>query len=548
MKKYIYTFLAFLIAIGAQAQSIYDALSFAESEYYGTARSMAMGNAMTALGSDLGSIAINPAGGAVAGYSQISLTPGISISSTKAGIDDLAMDENKGRNRFIIPNAGVNLNFNLNNNSIRRISIGFVANMSNSYNYSFNCGARTRTSYAGALASYATSEGFKKDDLADFYDNNDWTAALGNRVGMIDVITPSYSACKEWYGVTENNHVQGIVANRVSTDYFFQTSGSKADYMFNMGMDIQDIVFIGATMGIQTLSYRMEKRLDEVALREIEYATRFGNLTHSYDYSAKGVGLYGKFGIIVTPAAGLRLGAAITTPTLLNINETWINRMSVQRYMDDSKDRTITKSDNTPQSESRYKFSSPFRFNAGAAYAFSRAIFSVDYEMVDYGKSRFKEHYYSDKEYFRELNSEIKGSYPKELNVDGVSFLGISHIVRAGVEIKPTEELALRAGYGFATSGERYYEQTGLDRIVRNVNANVHTASFGLGYDSPRSFFADIACRLRFNPMQTMQLYQDYLTIEHVDSGATIYEDVASPLANSKQMLVSVVATIGWRF
>lgn len=68
-----------VMSIGLGAQNVTDALRFSENEYYGTARSVAMGNAFTALGGDLGSVSINPAGSAVQNYSQITLTPQINI-------------------------------------------------------------------------------------------------------------------------------------------------------------------------------------------------------------------------------------------------------------------------------------------------------------------------------------------------------------------------------------------------------------------------------------------------------------------------------------
>ena len=71
MRKSIFVISIFLAAsAGAGAQTMYDALTFSRNDYYGTAKSIAMGNAMTAVGGDLGSIGINPAGSAVYSYSQ----------------------------------------------------------------------------------------------------------------------------------------------------------------------------------------------------------------------------------------------------------------------------------------------------------------------------------------------------------------------------------------------------------------------------------------------------------------------------------------------
>ena len=62
MRKTAITLLLMAAATGAYAQSAYDALNFSENIYEGSARTVAMGNAFTALGGDLGAVTINPAG------------------------------------------------------------------------------------------------------------------------------------------------------------------------------------------------------------------------------------------------------------------------------------------------------------------------------------------------------------------------------------------------------------------------------------------------------------------------------------------------------
>ena len=84
MRKTFITILLTMAGAVGYAQNAYDGLLFSENNYEGTARSVAMGNAFTALGGDLGSITINPAGSAVAGYSQFTITPGLTIASSTA--------------------------------------------------------------------------------------------------------------------------------------------------------------------------------------------------------------------------------------------------------------------------------------------------------------------------------------------------------------------------------------------------------------------------------------------------------------------------------
>ena len=69
MKKIIPLTLLAAVSVNAAAQNVQDALRFSENNYYGTARSISMGNAFTALGGDLGSINLNPAGSAVNSFS-----------------------------------------------------------------------------------------------------------------------------------------------------------------------------------------------------------------------------------------------------------------------------------------------------------------------------------------------------------------------------------------------------------------------------------------------------------------------------------------------
>ena len=116
MKK-ILAIAAFLAAaVGAGAQNFYDAITFSQNQYFGTARSVAMGNAMTAVGGDLGSVGINPAGSAVAGYGQFTITPGLSISSVGSayspeGERSFGAPNKMTNSRMTLPNLGLSMNY-----------------------------------------------------------------------------------------------------------------------------------------------------------------------------------------------------------------------------------------------------------------------------------------------------------------------------------------------------------------------------------------------------------------------------------------------------
>ena len=123
MKKLLYSSLVLGLALcfssALRAQNMYDALNFSTNEYFGTARSMALGNAVTAIGGDLGTIGINPAGSAVASYSQLTFTPGLNISIVNSSFDNGQGNNVPSGNvrdkGFVIPNFGASIVFDTGN-------------------------------------------------------------------------------------------------------------------------------------------------------------------------------------------------------------------------------------------------------------------------------------------------------------------------------------------------------------------------------------------------------------------------------------------------
>ena len=73
-----------LVFSALSAQTMSDALTLGQTNYYGTARTLGMGNAVTAVGGDMGSISINPAGGAVSAFSQVTFSTGWNTASSSS--------------------------------------------------------------------------------------------------------------------------------------------------------------------------------------------------------------------------------------------------------------------------------------------------------------------------------------------------------------------------------------------------------------------------------------------------------------------------------
>lgn len=576
MRKAIFTALLSLTAVAAGAQTMYDGLTFSQNNYYGTARSIGMGNAMTAVGGDLGSIGINPAGSAVAGYSQFTITPNLTLSSMNSsysaypvgGVDNFSNERRESLTRFSMPNIGATFNWKTGSGSgLTAITYGFVVNGTNNFTGKMMAGGRNdKTSYISSMA--VAAEGYDMDFLngysinsnnervdrgwdypyyyPDDYTNDPkkgsyapWNVIANVQAGALSNFGDSNDPAYYWryIGATEiyeqtgekdadGNYIYNIsLPGALNQAYGRNVTGSKYDALLNVGFNFGETFFLGANLGITSLNYNYDEYFKEAAENpsafEMDFGekgkTYFSDYRTRYSYTADGSGVYGKFGFLWRPVDGIRIGGAVQTPTIMEINERWRQDVNVN-YTNAS----FNGSAKTPEGDYSYRLRSPYRLNAGAAFTFAgMALLSADYEMTDYSTMKFtsKEGGWND-DSFRNLNDEIHDC------------MGVSHMVRIGTEFKPVPEFAVRAGYNFTTTPEYVYNGNEKTKLNDRINA----FSIGLGYSSNGSFFADIAARLTMLSDEYISPYADYL------------KDLASPMILNKRDLYSITATFGWRF
>lgn len=568
MKK-IFAAAALLAAsVGASAQTLGDAIAFSQNHYYGTARSMAMGNAMTALGGDLGSIGINPAGSAVAGYGQFTITPGISISAVNTayspeGENAYGLAGSLTQTRMQLPNIGLTLNFKTGRRSgLRNMTFSVLSNQTNVYNYaSDGFGTNSRTSKIAEFADAATMGGYAESTLANYSSFNNsglpWDILAAYQGGMYG----PYGWDGVYAGVTESiaddgsyHYVPGALAQTSSRTRI----GSKNDLIFNLGLNYSDRVYIGFNVGLPTARYRYSEYFHEAAVDPGqfpivyddggEYTTYFVRGSYNYQYLADLAGIYAKLGVILRPVDGLRIGASFQTPTAFTISERWQEGASTtfdDSYYNDS----VT----SPEGEYQYTLRSPYRASFGLAYTIAKmGVISFDYELADYSVMRFGQ----------PRRDRLSGDSFAELNAINRYFAGVSHAFRLGAEVKFTPEFALRAGYNLTTSPERWWTDSDGQKVeaadygsaYSNFTKSLVTphyygdrtssVSLGLGYSSPGSFFVDAAVRMTRFPASVFAPYYDY---DSYDAAGNL-QTVAAPRVRDDRRLWNVSLTFGWRF
>ncbi|HRN44947.1 MAG TPA: transporter, partial [Flavobacterium sp.] len=157
MKKYIFLFALGLTASVAQSQEISDALRYSQDDLNGTARFRAMSGAFGALGGDLSSIYVNPAGSAVFLNNQMGLT--LSSFNIKNNSNYFGTKTSDKENSIDLNQAGAVFVFNNRKDSDwRKISLGVNYEKTNDFtNRVFSAGTNPTNSIDKYFLSYANT-------------------------------------------------------------------------------------------------------------------------------------------------------------------------------------------------------------------------------------------------------------------------------------------------------------------------------------------------------------------------------------------------------
>ncbi|MBO4557833.1 MAG: hypothetical protein J5693_04425 [Bacteroidales bacterium] len=485
MKKFNIITIVLLAAatIGANAQGMEDALRYSQRFYVGSARTMAMGNAFTALGGDLGAMGINPASTALYNCCEFSITGGFSWNNTVAGLPEGSLQD-VTKTKFNIPSVAAVFSLPTGRDfGLVSYSFGFGMNKVNSFNsrVAFR-GQDTGNSLLGNIA--AGLEGLDNSylDADDAFDARiaTWQEILAWDTYLID---PFEDYSDSYIGATENIFDDGGlgVDNLMTKNYNRTTGGGMYDIQFNFGLNFNDRLYLGANANITTVNFEDSRYYSEAGPGPDYFQTAFDKMDYSFWQETSGVGANLQLGAIWVPADFLRLGATYTTPTVYELTDTW------QETMNATFDANYVEHNAEVYSESpigsySYRVKAPSRFTLGAALVFGRGgLISADIERVNYSKMVMTDsNHYADA--FEDVNKEIKEYCPS------------STIFRLGAEMNIVNDYCLRAGYNC------YY-----------YNApQYHFVSFGIGKRISENSSIDLAFRTSLKDNYTLKPYGDY--------------------------------------
>lgn len=500
-------------------------LSFT-SHNYGTARSMAMGNAFTALGADMVSTMLNPAG--IGMYptilndgkyidSDVSITPIMQFtkSPTRNSNSYYGADVPKSRQafndhteRFGFASAGAVIPVYKSTGVVTNINIGLTYNRVADFNQNMLNASLDNSAYESMANVFCTMS-----NVDNLQTNSDGTMPFGN--------DPYYWGAVLAYknGLT-NKDDQGWFIDRISKDARIdqyssvQTRGSVGEYALSVGFNLIDCVYIGATLGLQSVDYSREVYYGEnynynpgqqPSGEDMPYQLNYMNYLQRTDISGTGVNF--KLGVTARPLDWLRIGVAYHTPTFYTVDfrydaEMWSQTFSAgdnpedydvgpMGYMYDEAYSGVWE-DAGPYA---WQYHTPSRLLTGIAATIGKhAIVSVDYERSWYQSIDLDSAPIKGLDYTPAIKECFKGS----------------NTVRVGAEAYILPFLPVRVGYIWSGSTLREGYENMIATHQLPTSESFITAGFGIKFT--RFIYIDLAYQYGRRHMTS---YQTFYAIDY---------------------------------
>lgn len=508
---------------------------------YGTARSMAMGNAFAALGADMVSASLNPAGIGMYVSGDFSFTPMIEFAksptrSSAEGFDlsKFSSSEYKDRTtRFGFASIGGVGSVYRGTGFLTNINMGFAYNRIADFNQDIKFASfynHAGNSMANFLCTLSNAENLQTDSDGRMPFGNDpyiWGAVLGYKNGLTN------KDAEGWY--------IDRIAEHAEVDQFsaIKSRGSIGEFALSFGFNFVDKLYVGATLGMQSVDYRREVFYGEDYIypnesypsgEEMPYQLEYMNYRQYTEVSGAGINL--KLGITWRPVHWLRMGFAYHTPTAYNLSIRYNADMWSATYNAGNNPDGYAVENNriydyveSPMWEDRdqnaWRVSSPSRLMVGAAVTIARRlILSADYEASYYAKTRLRSAPIWGLDYDQTFEDNFRRS----------------NTLRLGAEFRLLPAMDLRLGYITSGGAVKHPELIYSHPIVKSEEY----ITAGIGFKLSNTVSFDLA--YQYNTRR----YSAYQMFYAVDTENEVYVESVPVTSDMRRHIA--VATLSVRF
>ena len=430
--KRISTFIMVLACIYASGQTIDDVLRYSSEDTQGTARFQAMGGAFGALGGDLSSLNINPAGSAVFNFSEFT------VSGSNYNRDNDALFGNNFRNTetnsLELNQVGGVFVFKSNNSNWKKIALAANYDMVQNFDNEFYVAGNTSLGIDNYFLNYAQGQAlgplrvqqgeFIEDAYLDIGSSIGFGAQqafLGFQAGLIEP-TADDDANTSYFSNAEYGSV--------NQEYVQSTSGYNSKFTLNFAGQYQENLYLGASLNFHNVFYDKITLFDESGYNQdspIQFTT-FDNFLHT-----EGFGFSFGLGAIAKLNDNIRVGGSYQSPTWYELTDDLSQRINSTLAVSDIDfiDFGIV------NLYDEYRIKTPAKLTGSVAVVFGQdGLLSFDYGHQDMSQA--------------ELRPTTDPNFASENNFIADE-LGVVNTYRLGGELR-LDEVSLRAGYRFEGS------------------------------------------------------------------------------------------------
>ena len=454
MKRYL-TFVVLMACAVSSAQNINEALRYGTENLQGTARFQAMGGAFGALGGDLSSLNINPAGSAVFNNSLFTISGSNYHTNNDARyFGDALITKNNDIQLNQI--GGVFVFNNTDSNSDwKKFTLAFnydlVNNFDNEYYVSGSATEGIDTyflEYAGGtpFGSILVQEGeFLEEaylDIGSAQGFRDQQTFLGYYGGILDPETENDD---------NTNYISNSIYDFVDQDFLRRTTGYNSKFTINVASQYKENLYLGASLNFHSVFYT---QFDQFTEDGYEPNSEIQRTTFDNYLETEGNGFSFTLGAIAKLNDNVRLGGSYQSPTWYRLEDN-----TSQRINSDLADDEINFINfNVVNLFESYTVKTPGKLTGSLAVIFAKdGLLSFDYGYQDFSQSELRP---TNDPSFQTVNSQI------------ASDLGTVSTFRVGGEYR-IQQVSLRAGYRFEQS----------PYANGNTIGDLNAISGGIGYN-----------------------------------------------------------------
>jgi hypothetical protein len=426
-KTIVLFFLIVLLNFDAEAQVAYgyynDALKLSQTTFGGSARFQALGGATSALGADIGSLSSNPAGLGMYNRSDMNISLGYGLNHSTSNY--MGSTEKASKGFFNIPSGGMIFSGSK-SDTVHKwkggtfgIGVTSINNFQNKFKYS---GINTHNNFTDYLVEQTNGIKTNTLDLMDITKLQD-LSSLAYYTFLVNPVSTTNSNNTEY-----NSFITG---DTVKQEEVVTSKGRQYQYDIAYAANINDRLYIGASMGIVTVKNTTKRDFTETSVP----TDTLISYTFTDERVLKGTGVNVKIGMIYRVSNWLRLGGSVLTPTTFSLKETRKYRIE-SHFIDLSNPGTpgnpnpyanIGKVDSTRANPDpyRYNLNTPFKFSGGMAiFIGKKGFISADLSYLNYnmtklsastGKSLEGDKNQINNFYRSTFNYNIGGEYRKDI-------------------------------------------------------------------------------------------------------------------------------------